>query len=271
MNRGEALRIRVFLVLGAALVCGGAAPRVNLTSDITHNPHAKWKTRGTFHSGAIHEITQTPDVYFGLKPQIQPIRITSVAGNQAHTFDSNTELASPAKLRFNHFSLTDGLSYADVRAIAQDGQGFMWFGTWLGGLNRYDGYTFKVYKHNDQDDRSLGCDSIWALYVDRAGDLWVGTEAGLDRYDRDTDSLVHYRHQAGDPTGLPAYEVRTFYEDESGVLWVGSAAGLSRFDRTTGRFYTYRDSTILGSIDVRSICPDKTTGLLWIGIWLGGG
>ena len=38
----------------------------------------------------------------------------------------------------------------------------MWFGTWLGGLNRYDGYTFKVYKHDDQDERSLNSDSIRA-------------------------------------------------------------------------------------------------------------
>ena len=96
--------------------------------------------------------------------------------NYAHALQSDTEafLSGPASLanvRFSHLSVADGLSNADVRAIVQDRQGFMWFGTWIGGLNRYDGYTFKVYKHDDQDNRSLGCDSIWALYVDRTGVL----------------------------------------------------------------------------------------------------
>src|ERR1019366_6311943 len=55
---------------------------------------------------------------------------------------------APRKIRFAHLSMEDGLSHSDVRTIVQDHQGFMWFGTWLGGLNRYDGYAFKVYKHD---------------------------------------------------------------------------------------------------------------------------
>ena len=92
---------------------------------------------------------------------------------------------SPANLRFTHLSVADGLTSGAGAVISYVTS----FGKWLGGLNRYDGYTFKVYKHDAQDDRSLGCDSIWALYVDRAGVLWVGTAEGVDRYDRDTDSF----------------------------------------------------------------------------------
>src|SRR3974377_1638287 len=121
---------------------------------------------------------------------IERARTSYVAGHQtpalhAATQRSLPERAFPAKLSFTHLSIADGLSHADVRAIAQDRQGFMWFGTWLGGLNRYDGYTFKVYKHDDRDDRSLGCDTIWALYVDRAGVLGGGTHGGRDREERD--------------------------------------------------------------------------------------
>ena len=173
---------------------------------------------------------------------------------------------SPAKLSFTHLSVADGLSNADVRAIAQDHQGFMWFGTWLGGLNRYDGYTFKVYKHDDQDGHSLATDTVQKLYVDRAGVLWVGTMGGgLDRYDRETDSFTHFRHNPNDLNSLPDNNVNTFGEDENGVLWVGTHAGLSRFDRASGKFFTYtanpNDPASHGQIKVQALALDAATGL----------
>jgi len=202
-------------------------------------------------------------------------RTSYVAGNRAPTHHTNTgrspsETASPAKLSFTHLSVADGLSHSDVRAIAQDGQGFMWFGTWLGGLNRYDGYTFKVYKHDDQDQRSLINDAVRTLHVDHTGILWISTiGGGLDRYDRSTDSFIHYRHDPHDPDSLPDADVESFYEDETGTPWVGTHAGLSRFDRTRGTFFTYRarpnDPASFGKTDVRSIRLDATTGMLWVG------
>jgi signal transduction histidine kinase/ligand-binding sensor domain-containing protein/DNA-binding NarL/FixJ family response regulator len=175
-----------------------------------------------------------------------------------------------SNLKFTHLTTEDGLSHSDVWAIAQDQQGFMWFGTWLGGLNRYDGYTFKVYKHDPQDEHSLSSDNIRKLYVDHTGVLWVKTNApGLDRYDRETDAFVHYRHDPDDPNSLPDDFVKVFYEDEAGTLWVGTQGGLSRFDRTSDTFFTYRsdpnDPTRFGEMDIQSIGLDRTTGLLWVG------
>ena len=198
------------------------------------------------------------------------------AGNQADALRSHAQQslpyrAPPAKLSFANLSVEDGLSHSDVRAIAQDKQGFMWFGTWLGGLNRYDGYSFKVYRHDDRDGRSIASDTIWALHVDRAGVLWVGTQGGLDRYDRDTDSFVHYRYRADDATSLPGYEARFIFEEESGTLWFATSGGLSRFDRASGRFFTYRQNpnhpAIFGDTDTRAICLDAATGLLWVATW----
>ena len=180
-------------------------------------------------------------------------------------------VAQSPKLSFTHLSVEEGLSHADVRSIAQDQQGFMWFGTWLGGLNRYDGYTLKVYKHKDQDDRSLGSDTIWALYVDRTGALWLGTADGVDRYDRGTDSFVHYQHRADDPTSLPGHMFWSFCEDQSGTLWVAGPEGLSHFDRTSGRFFVYRrdrnDSASFGDTNIGTVSIDRTTGLLWVSSW----
>jgi ligand-binding sensor domain-containing protein len=59
----------------------------------------------------------------------------------------------------------------------------MWFGT-LDGLNRYDGYEFKVYKHDAEDPNSLSSGPIRRILVDDEGALWVGTWlAGLCRFD----------------------------------------------------------------------------------------
>ena len=159
----------------------------------------------------------------------------------AQTSDGLSQPASSAKLSFTHLSVADGLSHADVRAIAQDQQGFMWFGTWLGGLNRYDGYTFRVYQHDDRDERSLNNDTVRTLFVDHTGVLWISTMGpGLERYDRDTDSFTHFRHDPHDPSSLPDNNVKAFFEDETGTLWVGTHVGLSRFDRSSGKFFTYR-------------------------------
>src|ERR1700677_3564887 len=194
----------------------------------------------------------------------EPVQTSQVANAE----QSLPDRASPPKPSFRHLSVADGLSDGDVRAITQDRQGFMWFGTWLGGLNRYDGYTFKVYRHDGKDERSLACDTINALFVDRAGVLWVGTSEGLDRYDRGTDSFVHYRHRTDDPNSLPGYAVRSLSEDASGRLWVATSGGLSRFDRTSDRFFTFRpnlnDQNSFGDDDILSARPDATTGLLWV-------
>ncbi|MBD3868135.1 MAG: hypothetical protein IFK94_08415 [Acidobacteria bacterium] len=79
--------------------------------------------------------------------------------------------------RFNRLTLEDGLSQSSVNCIVQDNQGFLWFGT-QDGLNRYDGYEFKTFHHDDRDPGSISNNFVWALHVDRNGLLWIGTEGG---------------------------------------------------------------------------------------------
>ena len=75
-----------------------------------------------------------------------------------------------------------GLSSPEVWSVLRDHRGFMWFGT-LDGLNRYDGYTMKVFTHDLTDPASLSDNKIRTLYEDRAGALWIGTwTGGLDRF-----------------------------------------------------------------------------------------
>lgn len=171
---------------------------------------------------------------------------------------------------FIRISDDEGLAHSDVRAIAQDRQGFIWFGLRLGGLTRYDGYDLKVYQHDPLNPKSLGNQVIWCLLVDRRGTLWIGTEGGLERYDRETGTFSHFRHDLKDPRSLSNNVVTCLAEDSAGHLWAGTRIGLCRLDDPEhGQFTNYfRPSVVEGSNSkdtFRSIMEDTTTGLLWLG------
>ena len=129
------------------------------------------------------------------------------------------------------------MSQSYVNAIAQDRQGFIWLGT-QEGLNRYDGYRFRLYEHRADDPGSLGSDLIRTLTTDATGTLWVGTDGGgLARYEAATDSFVRYQHDPADDSTLPDDRVRMVAVDDSGMIWVGTDEdGVARLDPATGRF-----------------------------------
>ena len=88
-------------------------------------------------------------------------------------FSSPVIATQKNKITFDHISVEQGLSQVTVNCMLQDRKGFMWFGT-EDGLNRYDGYSFKVYRHDTEDYKSLGSSSIKALHEDRTGMIWIG-------------------------------------------------------------------------------------------------
>src|SRR5215813_9240216 len=93
-----------------------------------------------------------------------------------------------AQARFTRITTEQGLSQGTVQAIVQDHVGYLWFGT-EEGLNRFDGYSFVVFKHNSHDPGSLPDDIVSALCEDRQQRLWVGTEHGLGRFDHRTETF----------------------------------------------------------------------------------
>ena len=98
-----------------------------------------------------------------------------------------TNLANAQELYFKHYQVESGLSHNSVSTLLQDKRGFLWFGT-KDGLNRFDGYNFKLFHHNTKDDKSIGSNYIRSLYEDR-NYLWVGTDNGLFRYDNQKESF----------------------------------------------------------------------------------
>src|SRR5882762_3203755 len=121
-------------------------------------------------------------------------------------------------IRFRRIFTTTGLSQTKVSQIVQDNQGFMWFGTQYG-LNRYDGYQFKVFKHEPGHTESLSGVYIYSLFKDRSGALWIGTDQSLDRFDPTTETFTHFRIGSFDSNGVPIFVVH-ICQDRSGLLWL---------------------------------------------------
>ncbi len=172
--------------------------------------------------------------------------------------------------RFEHLSVEHGLSHGAVYSILQDATGFMWFGT-EDGLNRYDGLSTSIYRHDPVDaTNSLASSNFGEVYEDRSGLLWFGTwGGGLDRYDPATGAYTHYRHDPEDPASLSQDRIEVLLEDSAGKLWVGTEeAGLNRFDPVSGRFERFRhdpaDPHSLSHDEVRAIAEDRD-GTVWVG------
>jgi streptogramin lyase len=143
--------------------------------------------------------------------------------------------------RFERLGLEEGLSELQIYAISQDSQGFLWIGT-QDGLNRYDGHTFTVYRHDPDDPLSLSHDLVRAIHADAAGNVWIGTSGGLNRIaPGDATGLIRYQHDEGDPHSIGHGRVYCSAEDGQGDLWIGTDGGLNRFDPQTGQFTAYRE------------------------------
>jgi ligand-binding sensor domain-containing protein len=134
-------------------------------------------------------------------------------------------------LRFGRLTSEDGLSSNQTYNVVQDNHGFMWFAT-ANGLNRYDGASIKVYRHDPDDPGSLGHNFIRSLVVDQSGELWIGTwGGGLNQYNREKDAFIRYQHDPDDPYSLSNNVARAIYEDQAGTIWVGTHGGLNKLDR----------------------------------------
>ncbi|MBS1914020.1 MAG: histidine kinase [Bacteroidetes bacterium] len=178
--------------------------------------------------------------------------------------------AQVSTLKFDRFTSENGLSDNYVLCALEDNRGFMWFGT-RDGLNRFDGCSFVVYRHDPGRRESLSDASAKCIYQDRHGELWVGTHsAGLERFDRVTEQFHHYHHSATDPRSIGDGPISSLCEDTNGDLWaatVDRASGVSRLDRADDRFtrfeYDPHDPYSLSSNNVVGVCRDSS-GALWV-------
>lgn len=167
---------------------------------------------------------------------------------------------------FKNLSVQNGLSQNTVNTILQDKQGFMWFGT-KDGLNRYDGLSFRKFKHDDRSQRSIGNNFITALYEDEKGNIWVGTDVGLYIYYPERDFFEHFTGLSAENTKIE-HTVTAISGDNQGCVWVAvESQGLFCYELEKGKLrnYTLENFSFL-TTNVQTFAFDNS-GTLWIGCY----
>jgi len=164
---------------------------------------------------------------------------------------------------FQALSIKDGLSNNEIWSFCQDKYGYMWIAT-RDGLNRYDGYNYKIFKNDPADSTSLPSNQATWVLEDRDGVLWIGTSNGLAKYDRKTEKFKTYRFSNGSQAN--ANFVNSIFEDSKGNFWIATTDGIVSFDRKNETFKRYEllreDNVVVESQFPTFVMLETTSGEL---------
>lgn len=140
-------------------------------------------------------------------------------------------LSYSQSVSFHHYRVEDGLSHNSVISMLQDHRGFMWFGT-KDGLNRFDGYNYKVFQHKSDDSTSIGSNFIRYLH-EYENEIWVGTDTGLFKYDENTESFSLIQSTKDQP-------IIDIDNDDQGNVWFIASGNLHRLKTASSTEEVYK-------------------------------
>jgi len=173
-------------------------------------------------------------------------------------------------LDIKHYKISDGLSQNYTTDIVQDKFGYIWIGT-QDGLNRFDGYEFKIYKQNPSDKHSLSDNYITDLFTAPDSSLWIVNNNGLEVYNYKTDefSSVLKNKQSKNSTYLT--NIKAVTVDNSGIVWLRTLDGIIEYNPVKNNFFEYKlyseENTDNGIFDIYSLADDSEN--LWTGSSIG--
>ena len=185
---------------------------------------------------------------------------------------ANVLKAQNDQFQFSRLDLNNGLSHNQVNCIFKDSKGFMWFGT-LSGLNRYDGYKFKVFKHSGSDTSSLNDDYIVSLNEAPGHKIWVETRTGFNIYDPVTEKFSHNIGAYLCTLAIPEAHITAIKKDRRGNFWfLHSTQGLFKYDpisqKVTHLSHSLTDTTSVYANTVSDLAQDSK-GNIWLSYYSG--
>ena len=171
-----------------------------------------------------------------------------------------------SKYKFEYLTTEQGLSSNRIICVLRDSKGFLWIGSEIG-LERYDAYSIKAYRHDEQKPKSFGGGNVNCILEDNGKNLWIGTSDGLNIYDRNLDSFLVYRNIPNNYNSLKSNKIISIFEDSGKNLWIVTSLGcLHKWNPEKKNFQRFQipnnsDEKLIR--DTRSIAEDSN-GNLWV-------
>jgi signal transduction histidine kinase/ligand-binding sensor domain-containing protein/DNA-binding response OmpR family regulator len=153
-----------------------------------------------------------------------------------------TEFSATAQgdyYQFSHLDIDNGLSHNRILSIYKDEKGFMWFGT-MSGLNRYDGYRFKIFNHKISDSSSISDDLITNITSGPNNKIWFQTRNGFNIYDPGTELFNHHIKRELSKFSVPDSLITNIKKDRAGnFLFLHASLGFYQFNPNTQKTIHY--------------------------------
>ncbi|MCP5102234.1 MAG: response regulator [bacterium] len=234
-TRPSSLPVLLFIILFLSSTGFALDPQ----KEITQYVHNSWTIEDGLPQNSIEAVIQTRDGYLWLGTQEG---LACFDGVDFKVYDKR----STAQILNNK-----------VSALYQDPGGILWFGTHGGGLTGLKHGTFTTLTK----ENGLSNNQVTGICSDIEGNLWIGTECGLNRMYE--GKITRYTTR----DGLSADKINTLCIDYQGNLWLGTENGLNRL--TAGKIFPYTGEDRLSSRRITALCEDKEKNL-WIGTDGGG-
>jgi signal transduction histidine kinase/ligand-binding sensor domain-containing protein/DNA-binding response OmpR family regulator len=161
-------------------------------------------------------------------------------------------------IHFNHLTVNNGLSQNSITSIIQDSKGLIWIGSY-DGLNRFDGFSTIVKRHDPEKPGSLSENRILCMTETGDGEIWIGTEGGgINVLRPGNEHFIHYTEAT---SHLPSNDVLCICPDASGNVWIGTEKGLTLAVRNDRENIRFKHLDIAGGVSC--MCMDKK-GNIWL-------
>ena len=141
----------------------------------------------------------------------------------------------------------------------------MWIGT-EDGLNQYNGNIVVQYNYEKNNKKSLTSTCITSINEDIYGNIWVGTDSGLNIINRNEDKVIRIESNKESEDILSDYMITSIYRDSNDTMWVGTTNGLNRYDEKNNKFIKYYSDGTYKSITNNYITDidENESGELWV-------
>lgn len=172
-----------------------------------------------------------------------------------------------SQYRFTRINVDHGLSHNQIKSIFRDRQGFLWIGT-ISGLNRYDGYSIKVFRSIPGDSTSLINSDVNKVFEGPGGKLWIHTWTGTNVFDPATGRFDRNANRLLKSFSIPEGQINDIIRDSRGDHWfIHDTQGIYRYSESTGQTTPFvhvdGDTTGISTNDVAALAEDAS-GNIWL-------